>query len=82
MDKKILVSCECEGTGFIAVADNGGEGIEHVECAQHHPAYKADTGSLIGNIKEAAKEIERLAKLDPMDFLGSTSGISSDFFKR
>ena len=48
---------------------------------QHHPAYKADTGSLIGNIMEAAKEIERLAKLDPMDFLGSKSGISSDFFK-
>jgi hypothetical protein len=31
---------------------------------------------------EAAKEIERLAKLDPMDFLGSKSRISSDFFKR
>ena len=28
------------GTGFIAVADNGGEGIEHVECGQHHPAFK------------------------------------------
>ena len=40
MEKKILVSCEREGTGFIAVADNGGEGIEHVECGQDHPAYK------------------------------------------
>jgi hypothetical protein len=28
------------GTGFIAVADNGGEGIERVECGQHHPAFK------------------------------------------
>jgi hypothetical protein len=40
MKKKISVSCECEGTGFIAVADNGGEGFEHVECGQHHPAFK------------------------------------------
>ena len=40
MDKKIEVKCECKGTGFIASADNGGEGIEHVECAQHHPAFK------------------------------------------
>jgi hypothetical protein len=38
--KKIEVTCECEGTRFIAVADNGGEGAEHVECAQHHPAFK------------------------------------------
>jgi hypothetical protein len=60
MEKKILVSCECKGTGFIAVADNGGDGVEHVECGQHHPAFKANTGSLIGNIMEAAKEIERL----------------------
>ena len=37
--KKILVEFECEGTGFIAVADNGGEGVEHVECV-HHPAFK------------------------------------------
>jgi hypothetical protein len=37
MKKRILVSCECEGTGFIAVADNGGEGVEHVECGQHAP---------------------------------------------
>jgi hypothetical protein len=48
MDKRIEVKCECEGTGFIAVADNGGEGVEHFECGQHHPAYKADAGSRIG----------------------------------
>jgi hypothetical protein len=40
MDKKIDVKCECEGAGFIAVADDGGEGVEHVECGQHHPAFK------------------------------------------
>jgi hypothetical protein len=40
MEKSIEVKCECEGKGFIAVADNGGEGVEHVECAQHHPAFK------------------------------------------
>jgi hypothetical protein len=33
------------GNGFIAVADNGGEGIEHVECGQHHPAF-ADAPSI------------------------------------
>ena len=40
MEKKIEVKCECEGTGFIAVADNGGEGVEHIECGQHHPALQ------------------------------------------
>ena len=40
MEKRIKVACECEGTGFIAVPDNGGEGVEHVECGQHHPAFK------------------------------------------
>jgi hypothetical protein len=40
MDKRIEVTCECEGTGFTAVADNGGDGIEHVECGQHHPAFQ------------------------------------------
>ena len=40
MEKKIVVKCECQGTDFIAVADNGGDGIEHVECGQHHPAFK------------------------------------------
>ena len=28
MEKRILVSCECEGTGLLAVADNGGDGID------------------------------------------------------
>jgi hypothetical protein len=32
MEKKIGVTCECEGTGFMAIADNGGAGVEHVEC--------------------------------------------------
>ena len=40
MEKKIEVKCECEGTGFIAIADNGGFGVEHVECGQHHPAFQ------------------------------------------
>jgi hypothetical protein len=40
METRILVSCECKGTGFIAVADNGGDGIERVECGQHHPAFQ------------------------------------------
>ena len=34
MEKKIAVTCEFEGTGLIAV------GVEHVECGQHHPAFK------------------------------------------
>jgi hypothetical protein len=62
--KKIEVKCECKGTGLIAVADNGGEGIEHVERGQRRPAHKADTGPLIGNIMEAAKEIEWLTSTD------------------
>jgi hypothetical protein len=45
MEKRISVSCECKGTGFIAVADNGGDGVEHVECRQHHPAF-ADAPSI------------------------------------
>jgi uncharacterized protein involved in high-affinity Fe2+ transport len=40
MEKRLSVSCECEGTGFVAVADNGGDCIEHVECGQHHPAFQ------------------------------------------
>jgi hypothetical protein len=40
MDKKIEVQCECGGTGFVAIADGGGDGIERVECGQHHPAFK------------------------------------------
>jgi hypothetical protein len=37
--KMIEVRCEW-GTGFIAVADNGGDGVEHVECGQHHAAFE------------------------------------------
>ena len=38
--KSIAVKCECEGTGFIAVADRGGDGVDYVECAKHNPAYQ------------------------------------------
>jgi hypothetical protein len=83
MEKRILVSCECEGTGFIAVADSGGDGIEHVECEQHHPAFKADTGSLLGNILAGAKEIERLTSTDELlAHIANQTGISSEFFNR
>jgi len=83
MKKTIEVKCECEGTGLIAVADNGGDGVEHVECGQHHPAFKADTGSLIGNILAGAKEIERLTSTDGLlAHVGKRTGISSDLFKR
>ena len=37
---KIEVKCVCEGTGFIAVAHNGGDGIEHIACGQHHPPFQ------------------------------------------
>jgi hypothetical protein len=40
MEKKISVTRECEGTGFVVVADNGGDGVERVECGQHHPDFK------------------------------------------
>jgi hypothetical protein len=40
MVKTLDVKCECEGTGFVAVADNGGSGVEHVECGQHRPAFE------------------------------------------
>ena len=40
MEKKIAVTCECKGTGFIAVADSDGDGIENVECEQHHPGFQ------------------------------------------
>jgi hypothetical protein len=44
--KKIEVECEagCKA-GFIAVADNDGKGVEHVECGQHRPAF-ADAPSV------------------------------------
>lgn len=34
--------CECGGTGFIAVADVNGDGIDYVECPKHHAAYADD----------------------------------------
>jgi hypothetical protein len=40
MEQKIVVTCECEGTGFVAVADSGGDGVAHVECGAHHPAFQ------------------------------------------
>ena len=83
MAKKIALRCECEGTGFIPVVDSGGGGIEHVECGQHHSAYQADTGSRIGNILAAAKEIERLTSTDELlAHIGKQTGISSEFFNR
>ena len=53
MDKKIEVRCECEGTGFIAVADNGGDGVEHIECAQHHPALSRHAQRLFLQLVQA-----------------------------
>jgi hypothetical protein len=44
--KSVVVKCECEGTGFIPVADNGGDGLDYVECAEHNPAYKQDPREL------------------------------------
>jgi hypothetical protein len=37
MEQKILVSYEREGAGFIQIS--GGDGVEHVECGQHHAAF-------------------------------------------
>ncbi len=65
---KIEVKCECEGAGFIAVADNGGDGVEHVECRQHYPADQdalsvdellAHIGKQTGIISEFFKRISR-----------------------
>jgi hypothetical protein len=83
MENRILVWCGWEGTGLIAVADGGGDDIEHVECEQHHPAFKADTGSLLGNILAGAKEIERLTSTDELlAHIANQTGISSEFFNR
>ena len=66
MEKKIAVTCECKGTGFIAVADSGGDGIdENVECGQHHPAFQ-----------DAPSVNELLAHI------GKQTGISSEFVNR
>jgi hypothetical protein len=43
--KQIDVRCECEDTGFIAVADSGGDDVDYVECAKHNPAF-ADAPSV------------------------------------
>jgi hypothetical protein len=40
MQKQTDVRCECDGTGYVAVVDNGGDGVDYVECAQHNPAYQ------------------------------------------
>jgi hypothetical protein len=50
MNKKIAVKCECEGTGFIAVADSGGDGVQHVECGQHHRADAPSVDELFAYI--------------------------------
>ncbi len=64
MEKKLSITCQ--GTGFVAVADNGGgDGVEYVECRQHHPAFK-----------DAPSVDELLAHI------GNQTGISSEFFKR
>lgn len=60
LTKKIAVQCECAGTGFVAVADRGGEDTEHVECAQHNPAFK-----------EAPSVDELLAHLGKVTGLGA-----------
>lgn len=72
MDKKIAVRCECEGTGFIAVQDRGGDGVDYVECAEHNPAYKPDytVMGIFAELEKSVKELERLTIMDPMDFLG------------
>ena len=38
--KTIKVHCECDGTGYIAVADCDGAGIDYIECAAHHPSFE------------------------------------------
>jgi hypothetical protein len=69
--------------GWRFLADSGGDGIEHVEFGQHHRAFKADTGSLLGNILAGAKEIERLTSTDELlAHIANQTGISSAFFNR
>jgi hypothetical protein len=52
---KIAIKCECEGQDFIAVADSGGDGVEHVECGQQHPAF-ADAPSVDGLLAHIGKQ--------------------------
>jgi hypothetical protein len=68
---------------LIAVADSGGDGIEHVACGQHDRAFEADMGSLLGNILAGAKEIERLTSTDEfLAHIANQTGNSSEFFTR
>ena len=49
----------------------------------HHPAFKADRDSLLGNILAGAKEIERLTSTDELlAHIANQTGISSEFFNR
>jgi hypothetical protein len=65
------------------LADGGGDGIKHVDYGQCHPAFKADTGSLLGNILTGAKEIERLTSTDELlAHIANQTGNSSEFFTR
>lgn len=49
----------------------------------HHPAFKADRDSLLGNILAGAKEIERLTSTDELlVHIANQTGISSAFFNR
>lgn len=38
--KNIKVECPCDGIGYIPVQAPGGEDVDFVECAEHHPAYE------------------------------------------
>jgi hypothetical protein len=63
--KKIEVKVRVQGKQLLLQYQiAAGEGVDYAECGQHHPAYKTDTGSLMGNIVEPAKEIERLTSTD------------------
>lgn len=42
--------CECEGTGFVAVADKGGDGIDYVECPKHHASYTPSIEGLLVSV--------------------------------
>jgi hypothetical protein len=61
---KIEVKCECEGAGFIAVADNDGHGVEHVECGQHHPADQdaLSVDELLAHIRKPTGIISKFSK--------------------
>ena len=66
------------------MADSGGDGIEHVECEQHHPAFKLPTQvSLLGNILAGAKEIERLTSTDELPaHIANQTVTSGEFLTR